>query len=162
MNASRGIHSSTLPSSIPFYFSSSSSTVHDIFWTNSQDPTINLHSSYLDLQVVYGRNEAERDGTAATSDQEARAGVRTMSNGLIHKDVIADPRLAMMTPSSTALAVMFSRNHNTIAEKLLQINEAGKYGAWDTLDDDQKKVQDEEIFQKVSSGSAMKESQTRR
>jgi hypothetical protein len=42
---------------------------------------------------------------------------------------------------------MFSRNHNHIAANLLSINEDGKYKKWDTLTDEQKKWQDEDIFQ---------------
>jgi hypothetical protein len=44
----------------------------------------------------------------------------------------------IMPPGVVAMAIMFSRNHNQIAENLLSVNEAGKYKAWDKLTDEEK------------------------
>ena len=41
----------------------------------------------------------------------------------------------MMPPGVVAIAVLFSRNHNHIAESLLSVNEDGKYQPWESLDD---------------------------
>jgi hypothetical protein len=65
--------------------------------------------------------------------------VRTYENGRIYPDSIASERIMMMPPGVVALLVMFSRNHNHIAENLLSVNEAGKYKLWSTLSDEQKK-----------------------
>lgn len=43
-----------------------------------------------------------------------------------------------MPPGVVALLMMFSRNHNSIAENLLSINEQEKYGEWDHLSETQK------------------------
>jgi hypothetical protein len=45
----------------------------------------------------------------------------------------------MMPPGVIALLMMFSRNHNQIAEDMLSVNEDGKYKPWNTLRDEQKK-----------------------
>jgi hypothetical protein len=41
----------------------------------------------------------------------------------------------MMPPGVVAVLLMFSRNHNHIAESLLSVNEDGKYKPWDSLDE---------------------------
>lgn len=53
----------------------------------------------------------------------------------------------MMPPGVVAIVILFSRHHNHIAERLLQVNESGKYKPWDELDEAGKKAQDEDIFQ---------------
>lgn len=53
----------------------------------------------------------------------------------------------LMPPGVIALLIMFSRNHNSIAESLLSINEDGKYNDWDILSVPQRAWQDEDIFQ---------------
>ncbi|KAG9027103.1 hypothetical protein FRB95_008123 [Tulasnella sp. JGI-2019a] len=52
-----------------------------------------------------------------------------------------------MPPSSPALLVIFSRNHNFIAKRLLEINERGLWSNPPLKDDAQKQLQDEDIFQ---------------
>lgn len=52
-----------------------------------------------------------------------------------------------MPPGVIAVLLLFSRHHNYIAERLFDINESGKYKAWDQLDEAGKKWQDEDIFQ---------------
>ncbi|BGP48804.1 hypothetical protein JCM10450v2_004680 [Rhodotorula kratochvilovae] len=107
---------------------------HSIFITDPQDPNINLASSYLDLSPVYGNNPEEQQR------------VRTGQQGLIHPDVIASKRIFLLSPSCVALAVLFSRNHNWIARRLVEINEQDRYQPWESLSAEQKDAQDLDIF----------------
>ncbi|CZR66488.1 related to Psi-producing oxygenase A [Phialocephala subalpina] len=117
------------------FFSFATVVIHECFQTSRKDPWINETSSYVDLSTLYGN----------TGKEQKR--VRTYENGLIYPDSIASERIMMMPPGVVAVMVMFSRNHNQIAENLLSVNEAGKYKPWDSLTDEQKKWQDEDIFQ---------------
>ncbi|EPQ31153.1 uncharacterized protein PFL1_01342 [Pseudozyma flocculosa PF-1] len=100
--------------------------IHDIFATRHENPAINNHSSYLDLQVVYG------------SDAETMHKARTHQEGLLKPDVISDWRLAMMPPATSALAVLFSRSHNYIAKRLLQVNERNQFDSLEPKELDEK------------------------
>jgi hypothetical protein len=42
----------------------------------------------------------------------------------------------MMPLGVIAVLLMFSRNHNHIAESLLSVNEIGKYKPWESLDEE--------------------------
>jgi len=117
------------------FFSFATIVIHECFQTSRKDPWINETSSYVDLSTLYGNTEVEQ------------ARVRTRRNGLIHNDSIASERIMMMPPGVVAVLLMFSRNHNHVAESLLSVNEGGKYNPWDTLDEEGKKWQDEDIFQ---------------
>ncbi|KAF2265028.1 heme peroxidase [Lojkania enalia] len=117
------------------FFSFATVVIHECFQTSRVDPWINETSSYVDLSTLYGNTEKEQ------------IRVRTYENGLIYPDSIASERIMMMPPGVIAVLVLFSRNHNHIAEGLLQVNEDGKYKPWNTLDDEGKKWQDEDIFQ---------------
>jgi DNA-binding MurR/RpiR family transcriptional regulator len=81
----------------------------------------------VDLSTLYGN----------TGKEQQR--VRTYHNGLIYPDSIASERIMMMPPGVVAVLLMFSRNHNHVAESLLSVNEAGKYKPWNTLTGDEKK-----------------------
>lgn len=109
------------------FFSFATVVIHECFQTSRSNPWINETSSYVDLSTLYGN----------TKEEQKR--VRTYENGLIHPDAIASERIMMMPPGVTAVLILFSRNHNHIAESLLSINEAGKYKPWDTLDEKEKK-----------------------
>jgi hypothetical protein len=87
---------------------------------------INETSSYVDLSTLYGNTEKEQKR------------VRTFENGLIFPDSIASERIMMMPPGVVACLLMFSRNHNQIAESLFSVNEDGKYRDWNKLNDEQK------------------------
>ena len=50
---------------------------------------------------------------------------------------VASERIMMMPPGVVAVLLMFSRNHNHIAENLLSINENGKYKSWINLSDEE-------------------------
>jgi hypothetical protein len=117
------------------FFSFATVVIHECFQTHRPNQWINETSSYVDLSTLYGNTEKEQKR------------VRTYHNGLIYPDSIASERIMMMPPGVIAVLLMFSRNHNKIAESLLSVNEDGKYKPWDELDDECKKTQDEDIFQ---------------
>lgn len=109
------------------FFSFATIVIHECFQTSRTDPWINETSSYVDLSTLYGNTEKEQ------------VRVRTYHNGEIYPDSIASERIMMMPPGVVAILLMFSRNHNHIAESLLSINEDGKYKPWDSLDEEKKK-----------------------
>ncbi|EMD61935.1 hypothetical protein COCSADRAFT_38736 [Bipolaris sorokiniana ND90Pr] len=117
------------------FFSFATIVIHECFQTSRTDPWINETSSYVDLSTLYGNTEKEQKR------------VRTYKNGLIFPDSIASERIMMMPPGVVAVLLLFSRNHNHVAESLLAVNEDGKYKPWDSLDEEGKKWQDEDIFQ---------------
>ncbi|KAI8078613.1 heme peroxidase [Thamnidium elegans] len=108
---------------------------HDLFYTDSKDPKRNMTTGYLDLSSLYGYNRA---------DQES---VRQMKDGLLNNDQWFDKRLVIQPAGVAALITVFSRNHNHIAKKLLEINENERfsYGAGKRLASAEE--QDEELFQ---------------
>ena len=81
----------------------------------------------MDLSTLYGNTEKEQTR------------VRTYRDGLIYPDSIASERIMMMPPGVVAVLLMFSRNHNHVAESLRSVNEAGKYKPWNTLTSEEKK-----------------------
>jgi hypothetical protein len=109
------------------FFSFATVVIHECFQTNRENQWINETSSYVDLSTLYGNTEKEQ------------VRVRTYNNGLIHPDSIASERIMMMPPGVVAVLLLFSRNHNVIAEGLLSVNEEGKYKPWDQLDKDGQK-----------------------
>jgi hypothetical protein len=112
------------------FFSFATVVIHECFQTSRTDPFINDTSSYVDLSTLYGNTEKEQPR------------VRTYENGLIYPDSIASDRIMLMPPGVVAVLLMFSRNHNHIAESLLSINEDGKYQPWAELNETQKKWHD--------------------
>lgn len=109
------------------FFSFATIVIHECFQTSRTDPWINETSSYVDLSTLYGN----------TGNEQKR--VRTYTNGLIYPDSIASERIMMMPPGVVAVLLLFSRNHNTVAESLLTVNEEGKYKPWDSLDEEGKR-----------------------
>lgn len=108
------------------FFSFATIVIHECFQTSRADQWINETSSYVDLSTIYGNN----------ADEQKR--VRTKEQGRIFPDSVASQRIMMMPPGVVAVLLMFSRNHNQIAETLLSVNEDGKYKEWDSLTDEQK------------------------
>jgi hypothetical protein len=105
------------------FFSFATVVIHECFQTShGKNKWINETSSYVDLSTLYGNTENEQKR------------VRTYENGLIYPDSIASERIMMMPPGVVAVLLMFSRNHNHIAEGLFQVNEDGRYNPWDELD----------------------------
>jgi hypothetical protein len=109
------------------FFSFATVVIHECFQTSRTNPWINETSSYVDLSTLYGNNAEEQKR------------VRTYENGLIYPDSIASERIMMMPSGVVAVLMLFSRNHNAIAESLLSVNEEDKYKPWDTLSDEDKK-----------------------
>jgi len=59
---------------------------------------------------------------------EAQLKLRRLDGtGMMWNDVFAEDRLLFLPPISCALLVLFCRNHNYIAEKLLEINEKNRF-----------------------------------
>ncbi|KAF5391021.1 hypothetical protein D9757_003939 [Collybiopsis confluens] len=104
------------------FFALADLIIHSIFNTDSRNPTVNKTSSYLDLSVLYGNNSKEVESVRRRDSQGRREGT-----GKLYEDVFADARLLLMTPATCALLVLFSRNHNFVAQRILEINEQGNY-----------------------------------
>ncbi|MCO5590220.1 hypothetical protein L7F22_044189 [Adiantum nelumboides] len=119
-----------------FFFSFANMVIHEIFRTDHKNQHINLTSSYVDLSVIYGDNQDEQDK------------VRTHEQGRIWPDTFSSARVMMMSPGIIAVAIMFSRHHNYLAQRLFEVNETGKYKPWDSLETEgERKWQDNDIFQ---------------
>ncbi|KAG2350116.1 heme peroxidase [Suillus weaverae] len=121
-------------------FSFAALVVHSVFCTDHAPGRghINMTSSYVDLAPLYGNNQATQDKVRL---KEGR--------GLIRPDVFAEDRLLLLPPTVCVLLVLFNRNHNYIARRLLEINERGtwKDPAQHSISQAQLGKQDEEIFQ---------------
>ncbi|KAF8265060.1 linoleate diol synthase [Lactarius quietus] len=113
-----------------------------VFRTSHDNVNINETSSYVDLAPLYGNNE-QRLNEIRVHD----------GRGLMLPDTFAEDRLMLLPPAVCVLLVLFGRNHNYIANKLLEINERQTYTKPEniSLDDPDraKKIsdQDEDIFQ---------------
>ncbi|KAJ3806797.1 heme peroxidase, partial [Lentinula lateritia] len=104
------------------FFALADLIIHSIFNTKPQNPTVNNNSSYLDLSVLYGSSEKEVQSVRRKDDEG-----RPDGTGRLYEDVFADSRLLLMPPAACALLVVFSRNHNFVAQRILQINEWNTY-----------------------------------
>ena len=145
------------------FFAFADLIIHSIFYTDHSDWTKNKTSSYLDLSILYGNNQAQQNGVRKKD-----------GSGKLHDDVFADARLLMMPPATCALLVLFNRNHNVcffrnylfhsliscfqyIAQRLLDINENGNFKVVPSAE--KKMLQDDEIFHRsrlVNCGYFMK------
>ncbi|KAK9711996.1 hypothetical protein K7432_007431 [Basidiobolus ranarum] len=103
---------------------------HDLFHSSAANPMINNATSYADLSVLYGDSKA---------DQWL---IRTGKKGLIKPDSFADKRVTFLIPGVAALLIVFSRNHNFIAQKLLEFNQDNRFNA-----SRGEEAQDELLFQ---------------
>ncbi|KAL5512887.1 hypothetical protein ACEPAH_3285 [Sanghuangporus vaninii] len=123
-------------------FSFAALVIHTCFRTSHTNWAINETSSYVDLSPLYGVNQEQQDKVRVKNGR-----------GLLHPDSFAEDRLLLLPPAVCVLLVLFSRNHNFVARKLLDINERGTWVDPDTLRaddpkrDEKLKQQDEEIFQ---------------
>ncbi|KAH9479383.1 Linoleate 10R-lipoxygenase [Psilocybe cubensis] len=123
-------------------FSFAALVIHSVFRTSHRDWNINETSSYVDLAPLYGNSQKDQDRI------RKRDGY-----GTLYPDVFAEDRLLLLPPAVCVLLVLFNRNHNYIAAKLLEINERGTYvdPATVSMDDPASKAkilaQEEEIFQ---------------
>ncbi|KAF9472120.1 heme peroxidase [Pholiota conissans] len=129
------------------FFAFADLVIHSIFNTDRRNPRINNTSSYLDLSVLYGNSEAEVE-TVRYKDAEGKRD----GSGRLYQDVFADQRLLIMPPASCALLVLLSRNHNFIAQRILDINENQTYKkTFEATEegDRQRNAQDDEIFNRT-------------
>ncbi|KAG6847554.1 hypothetical protein H0H93_007410, partial [Arthromyces matolae] len=118
-------------------FAFASIVTHSVFRTDPRDTSINNASSYLDLSPVYGDNQAAQD----------KVRDKASGRGLLFPDAFSEERLLFLPPAASVLLVLFSRNHNYIAERILKINERKRWTEPPPSDSDKLARQDEEIFQ---------------
>lgn len=101
----------------------------------------NLTSSYLSLDPLYGVDQAEQDTVRDYTEEN-------LGKGLLFPDTFASRRLLLMPSASCALLVLFCRNHNRVAEKVLQLNEQKRWNPNpnEIGSKEQRKKQDDEVF----------------
>ncbi|KAI6023916.1 hypothetical protein PISMIDRAFT_470487 [Pisolithus microcarpus 441] len=119
-------------------FSFAALVIHSVFRTDHKRPEINLTSGYVDLAPLYGNDQATQDKIRVKDGR-----------GLLHPDSFAEDRLLLLPPAVCVLLVLFNRNHNYIARRLLEINERGTWSDPSKESSHSPKIikQDEEIFQ---------------
>ncbi|GLB40814.1 putative heme peroxidase [Lyophyllum shimeji] len=110
---------------------------HSLFRTDHKNIHINNASSYLDLSPLYGDNQTAQDKV-----RDKAAG-----RGLLYPDTFSEERLLFLPPATSVLLVLFSRNHNYIANKILKINERKLWSDPPPTDAGKRAIQDEQIFQ---------------
>ncbi|KAG5636742.1 hypothetical protein H0H81_007000 [Sphagnurus paluster] len=120
-----------------FIFAFASIVTHSLFRTDRNNININNASSYLDLSPLYGDNQIAQD---AVRDKDA-------GRGLLYPDTFSEERLLFLPPASSVLLVIFSRNHNYVAKRLLKINERKLWSDPPPSDAGKRALQDEQIFQ---------------
>lgn len=108
---------------------------HDLFHSDPVNPAINRSTHYADLTPLYGAN------------QEEQKTVRTFKVGLLKPDTFADGRLQFQLPTIVIIVILFSRNHNYIAKKLLEINENNRFTNVDESTAYTEAQTDEMVFQ---------------
>ncbi|KAG6815996.1 hypothetical protein H0H87_009602, partial [Tephrocybe sp. NHM501043] len=118
-------------------FALASIVTHSLFRTDHSNININNASSYLDLSPLYGDNQAAQDKIRDKSS----------GRGLLYPDTFSEERLLFLPPATSVLLVLFSRNHNYIAERLLKINERKQWSDPPPTDPAKRALQDEQIFQ---------------
>ncbi|KJA20426.1 hypothetical protein HYPSUDRAFT_166972 [Hypholoma sublateritium FD-334 SS-4] len=118
-------------------FAYASIVTHSLFRTDLQNMYMNNASSYLDLSPLYGDNQAQQD----------KVRDRAQGRGLLYPDTFSEDRLLFLPPAASVLLVLYSRNHNYIAEQILKINERGAWSDPPPTDPALRAKQDEEIFQ---------------
>lgn len=123
------------------FFAFADLVIHSIFNTDHTDGVINATSSYLDLSPLYGHSKEEVDRPLGVRRKDG--------TGRLWDDVFADARLLFMPPSVCALLVLFNRNHNYIAEKILNINERSTFQSPPPSNHNAKLAQDDEIFHRA-------------
>ncbi|KAG5644791.1 hypothetical protein DXG03_007612 [Asterophora parasitica] len=110
---------------------------HSLFRTDHRNIHINNASSYLDLSPLYGDSQEAQDKV-----RDKAAG-----RGLLFPDTFSEERLLFLPPTTSVLLVLFSRNHNYIARKILKINERKTWSDPPPSDTGKRAIQDEQIFQ---------------
>jgi cytochrome P450 len=90
--------------------------IHDIFRTSRTDQNISCTSSYLDLAPLYG------------SSLKDQLEIRTMKEGKLKPDTFHEKRLLGQPAGVNVMLVLYNRFHNYVVDKLLKINENGRFG----------------------------------
>ncbi|KIJ37088.1 hypothetical protein M422DRAFT_232076 [Sphaerobolus stellatus SS14] len=121
------------------FFAFANLIIHSLFRTSRDNSSINDTSSYLDLSPLYGVDAKEQETVR-----------KFAGTGMLYEDTFADRRLLGMPPATPALLVVFNRNHNFIAKRILEIDEQNKYSK-DLFPNDEtaRKRQDDEIFNRA-------------
>jgi len=119
-------------------FSFAALVIHSVFRTDHKNPNINMTSGYVDLAPLYGNDQATQDKIRIKDGR-----------GCLHPDTFAEDRLLLLPPATSVILVLFNRNHNYIARRLLEINERGTWVDPSTLPPNSPQLlkQEEEIFQ---------------
>ncbi|KAN0083249.1 hem peroxidase [Elaphomyces granulatus] len=97
------------------FFAWASLIIHDLFQTDNKNPHISQTSSYLDLSILYGDNQADQNL------------MRTFQDGKIKPDCYSEVRLQAFPPVCSVLLVMLNRFHNYVVEQLALINENDRF-----------------------------------
>ncbi|KZT61364.1 heme peroxidase [Calocera cornea HHB12733] len=124
------------------FFAMANLIIHTVFDTNRENWGINDTSSYVDLTPLYGN-------TVSKTNAPPEALRRLDGTGRLHEDVFGDGRLLFMPPATAVLLVLLCRNHNFIAEKILNINERGAYQNPPSSDEAVRRAQDDEIYERA-------------
>ncbi|KDQ11187.1 hypothetical protein BOTBODRAFT_35487 [Botryobasidium botryosum FD-172 SS1] len=106
------------------------------------DIRYNKAPGFLDLSVLYGVDEDEIEEIRALDDELGR--------GLMLPDAtsVDEERMVFLPRAAWVILILFNRNHNYIARRLLEENEHGKWLDPAKLDGDQDlREQDDEIFE---------------
>ncbi|TFK47855.1 heme peroxidase [Heliocybe sulcata] len=87
-----------------------------LYRTDSQDEQCNETSPYLDLSPLYGNSPQQEEH------------VRQMDgHGMLSPDCFFEDRLMFVTPVVQALLILWNRNHNYIAGRLLSNNQHNRW-----------------------------------
>ncbi|KAG6834140.1 hypothetical protein H0H93_011600, partial [Arthromyces matolae] len=72
---------------------------------------------------------------------------KASGRGLLFPDTFSEDRLMFLPPATSVILVLFSRNHNYVAERILKINENKRWRDPPPSNPEALALQDEEIFQ---------------
>ncbi|KAF5338924.1 hypothetical protein D9611_008742 [Ephemerocybe angulata] len=109
-----------------------------------ENPNVNQTSGLLDLYPLYGLSEEDARSTVRVIEPEE------IGWGLLQADAFFEvgERLEFLSPATSVLLILFSRNHNSIARRLLKENQQKRWVEPTTLEEggDERQLQDDEIF----------------
>ncbi|KLO17167.1 heme peroxidase [Schizopora paradoxa] len=131
------------------FFAFADLVIHSLFYTDHTEEGVNRTSSYVDLSPLYGNGHPLGVGYGSQDKPgpiENDALRRFDGTGRLWEDVFADARILFMPPAVCVLLVLFCRNHNYIAKRLLEINEFGSFADPSELDESKRKAQDDELY----------------
>lgn len=123
-------------------------------------------TQYVDLSTLYGNNLEEQlkirclDGSGRIQPDASESSPSLHFEKAVLTPMgpqVSSPRILLLPPASVAILVLFSRNHNDIADTLRQLNERRKYKSLDDLSEEEPETggkstlmtQDDDLFNKV-------------